>query len=131
MVQRTFNSAYTRNSLIIFFRSVTSLQFLPIADIFTLCSVTNDGVLSFDQLLSLNFKRRELRYGNRTRKIEVGLSNEEYAEIWMDLVGWVQDVLSPGAYIQWIHVQQEFKTWYMRAIGAWRHGKLGGDAVTG
>jgi len=131
MVQRTFNSAYTRNSLIIFFRSVTSLQFLPIADIFILCSVANDGMLGFDQLLLLNFKRRELKYGNRTRKIEAGLSNEEYEGIWIDIVRWTKKELSPSAYIQWIQVRQEFRTWYRRAIRAWRHGELGEDAVTG
>jgi len=121
MVQRTFNRTYTRNALIIFFRSVTSLPFLLIGDVFILRSVANDGVLGFDQLLMLNFKRRELKYGNDTWKIEA-LSCEEYTDIRMDLVNWTKDVLSPRAYTQWLQVQQEFKAWYMRAIEAWRHG---------
>jgi hypothetical protein len=89
IVQRTFNRSYTRNSLIIYFWSVTALLFLLIVDVFTLHSVANDGVLGFDQLLMLNFKRRELKYGKFTRKIEAGLSNEEYAKIWMHLVIWM------------------------------------------
>ena len=87
-------------------------------------------MLGFDGLLLLNFKRRELMYGDETRKIEVGLSNKEYEGIWMDLLYWTE-TLSPGAYIQWTQVQQEFKIWYWRAIQGWNYGELGGDAVTG
>ena len=62
-------------------------------------SSANDDMLGFEELLSLNFKRCELKYGKLSTKIE-GLSVEEYSKIWKDLSSFIEEVLSSGAYTQ-------------------------------
>lgn len=119
MVQRTFNRAYTRNAIIILFRSVTSLPFLhQIVEALTLCSFANEGELGYGELVVLNFRRRELKFGPITKKMEGGLSSEECTNIWNDLKDWAK-TLSPGGYAQWKGLKREFKVWYLRAFAAW------------
>jgi hypothetical protein len=84
--------------------------------------------LGFDQLLVLNFRRWEVKFGLNTRKIKSGLSYEEYTSIWEEILCWVED-LQHGACAQWTQVQEEFHKWYARAIEVWsmdiQNGTLG------